>query len=607
MVVNPHHRCCYFIRIIVVFGSVCTGSYTIYLYFILVMKILGISAFYHDSAAALLEDGCIIAAIQEERLSRKKHDSSFPKLAIQKCLDLRGLKISDIDAIAFYEKPFLKFDRILLGHFREWPKAFGQFWGMQTHWFQSKLKIPSIIKKETGFKGPILFSQHHESHAASAYYASPFDRACIVTADGVGEWATAGIHFAEKNKFKTLREMHYPHSWGLYYSAFTDYLGFEINDGEYKVMGMAPYGKPAYVEKILNSMVHVGEHGLIELDRKYFRFHNSEHMLNFDRVESLLGIKRRTKKEKLEQQHFDLAASVQQILEDGIKEMVKYAVSLTGCKNVCMAGGVALNCRANSKILELPEVDDLYVFPAAGDAGGSVGAAYWAYHQIINQPRKEKSFSTVYLGPQFSNTEIRNFLNRNKYPHEELSNEDLTKKTADLLFNQKIVGWFQGAMEFGPRALGNRSILGDPRFKENWNRINHKVKFREDFRPLAPSILSERTKDFFEFDRQSPYMILTAQNKTDKLPAVTHLDGSSRIQTIQKNDNPLYYDLITEFEKLSGVPVLINTSFNTSGMPIVCTPQNAFQAFAESDLDYLVLGNYLLNRQDFPYLVKNAE
>lgn len=569
------------------------------------MYILGISGYFHDSAACILKDGEVIAAVQEERLSRKKHDASFPLLSCKEVLRLANITIDDVEHVVFYEKPYLKFDRILIRHLEQWPFAFSSFLKMTSHWFTQKLYIKSTIRKLLNFRKEISFCKHHESHAASAFYNSTFTEAVILTLDGVGEWTTGAIHSGQGSKITTHFEMQYPQSWGLFYSAFTDYLGFAINDGEYKVMGLAPYGNPIYEEQILKEMVKIDVDGSITLNPHFFTFDKSEFMLDFARSEKLLKLPRRLKDELLNQQHMDLAASVQKILEDGIVLVVKKAMSISSCKKLVMAGGVALNCRANTIVKNLPEVEDIYIFPAAGDAGGAVGAAQFFYHQILNQNRKVRNRAEVpYWGPSFTDSEIEIFLERNNYPHKKMDDTALIQETAKLLLEQKIVAWFQGRMEFGPRALGNRSILADPRRFENWSIINNKVKFREDFRPVAPAVAAEKSAKYFNFSGESPLMLFVAANLTMDLPAVTHKDGTSRIQTVNAEDNKLFHDLLTEFERYSGIPALINTSFNTAGMPIVCNIQNAFQAFAESDIDVLVLGRYMLFREDFSYLRK---
>ena len=567
------------------------------------MYILGLSCHFHDSAACLIHDGQIIAAVQEERLTRRKHDATFPNLACDEVLRLGGISIDQIDHVVFYEKPFLKLDRIVLGHLNHWPFGFSNFFNMTSSWFQQKILIKRHIRKRLRYSGPISFCKHHESHAASAFYNSTFDEAVIVTLDGVGEWTTGAIHLGKGQHIKTHSEMQYPQSWGLFYSAFTDYLGFQINDGEYKVMGLAPYGEPVFVTKIIEYMIQISSDGSVTLNSEYFIFDVKSYMLNFAKVENLLGIARRAAYQPLTQDHMNLAASVQKILEDGVVTIVKKAMALFASKNLVMAGGVALNCRVNSLVKNLTEVESLYIFPAAGDAGGAIGAAQFFYYHILNNKRNINVRPIMpYWGPSYSNDEIESFLTRNKYPFQKFDDVELVLETAKLLMHQKIVAWFQGRMEFGPRALGHRSILADPRHFENWAAINAKIKFREDFRPVAPAVVAERVTDYFSFEGESPFMLFVARNLTKLLPAVTHKDDSSRMQTVAKEDNPLFHSLLLEFEKLSGVPVLINTSLNTAGMPIVCNIQNAFQAFAESDLDILVLGNYLLRKENFPHL-----
>lgn len=566
------------------------------------MNILGISAFYHDSAAALVREGRVVAAAQEERFSRKKHDADFPAAAVRHCLDSTGLSIADIDAVVFYEKPLLKLDRILVTHLGCWPKAFRTFGEAQKVWVGGKIRIASVIRKRLGYDGPVLFTKHHEAHAASAFYSSPFESAAIVVADGVGEWATASLHEGRAGVVRPLEETKFPDSLGLFYSAFTDYLGFEVNDGEYKVMGLAPYGRPRFKEILLREFVRLDPDGTFRLKLENFAFVTTDRMLPFRTVERLLGFPRRSAADPLTDDHRDLAASVQSVLEDAMLAIVRRAVARTGIPRVALAGGVALNCTANAKILAMPEVEDLYIFPASGDAGGAVGAALHAYHAAFEKPRGSRAFESVALGPSYTDDEIEEILKFAGHPYRRLAAEEIAPVTARLLHEQNVVGWFQGALEFGPRALGGRSILADPTRLENWPRINRKVKFREDFRPFAPSVLAERAAEYFDLDGESPYMILVAANRTSRLPAVTHVDNSSRLHTVRRDSNPLYHELISEFAKLSGVPVLINTSFNTSGMPIVCTPQNAIQCFIEAELDALVMGSFLLKREDFPYL-----
>ncbi len=560
------------------------------------MYILGLSCFYHDAAACLVKDGEIIAAAQEERFTRQKHDAGFPGNAVAYCLEAAGISMDDVRYVVFYEKPFLKFERLIMTHLKNWPMGFGTFHEMLHAWLGQKLRIPQIIRKKLKYKGDILFTRHHQSHAAGAFFCSPFQEAAIVTVDAVGEWATTAIGIGSGNSIRMIKEIRFPDSLGLLYSAFTYFLGFEVNDGEYKVMGLAPYGEPRYASVIMKDMISVSPDGSFKLNQKYFAYEYGRTMIRAGEFERLFGMKKREAKETINQQHKDLAASIQKVLEEILVHICRYARELTKSKNLCLAGGVALNCTANSRILKSGIFDDVFVFPAAGDAGGAAGAALFAWHEILGHERKDRPLRDVFWGPEFGNKEIKDFLGRAGVGYEELPDDVLVTKTAQLIVDQKIVGWFQGRMEFGPRALGNRSILADPRNKNNWDRINLKIKQREDFRPLAPSILEDKAEDYFDTLHPSPFMLFTVNNKTDQIPAVTHVDRSSRIQTVSPQNNPLFYALISEFDKLTGVPVLINTSLNVARMPIACTPQNALQCFLEAKLDVLVMGNFIIER-----------
>lgn len=561
------------------------------------MYILGLSCFYHDAAACLLRDGEIIGAAQEERFTRRKHDANFPENAVRYCLEEAGISINDISYVVFYEKPFLKFDRIILTHLKNWPRGFLSFHEMLDSWLGQKLRIPSVIRKRLDYKGDILFVQHHQSHAASAFFCSPFQESAVITIDAVGEWTTAAIGMGNGNSMRLVKEMRFPHSLGLLYSAFTYFLGFDVNDGEYKVMGLAPYGDPRYVSVIKKNMIKLFPDGSFEMNPKCFAYEYGRTMIRLRGFERLFGIRKRDAKEAINQQHKDLAASIQMVLEEILINMCRYAQELTKSKNLCLAGGVALNCTANSMILRSGIFDDVFVFPAAGDAGGAVGAAIFARHEILGHERQDRPLRDVFWGPGFGDKEIRDYLDRAGIKYEEFSEDIIVRKTARLIADQKIIGWFQGRMEFGPRALGNRSILADPRNKNNLDRINSMIKRREDFRPLAPAVLEERVDEFFDGSRPNPFMLFTLNNTTDKIPAVTHIDNTSRIQTVSRQTNPLFYTLISEFDKLTGVPVLINTSFNIARMPIVCTPQNAFQCFLEANLDALVMGNFVVYKR----------
>lgn len=559
------------------------------------MYILGISCFYHDSAACLIRDGEILAAANEERFTRKKHDASFPKQAIQYCLEYAGISSSDLDYVGFYDKPILKFDRILSTYIATWPKSYLAFLKFIPAWFKEKLWIPSIIKKNLNYTGPIYFIEHHMSHAASAFLVSPFTEAAILTVDGVGEWATASFGIGRESKVELLKEIHFPDSLGLLYSAFTYYLGFKVNSAEYKVMGAAPYGRPAHYDKIM-SLIDLKDDGSFLLNKKYFSWHYGLKMIN-KRFEQFFGHPTRKSEDKMEQWHWDLAASLQKVTEEIVLRMANYVQSETGMENLCMAGGVALNCVANSRVLRETQFKNIFFQPAAGDDGGALGVAFYIWNSILGNSRRF-TFKHPYWGPEYTNDQIRTYLRSINVAFKELSEVEIVEMTARLIADQKVIGWFQGRMEWGPRALGNRSILADARNKENWQRVNLKIKFRESFRPFAPSVLEEETKDYFDLDCQSPYMLLTAQVKKDTVPAITHVDGSARIQTVSKEQNPLYYSLLSAFKRLTGCPLLINTSFNVRSEPIVCSPEDAFLCFMNTDMDYLVLGNFILDKRE---------
>ncbi len=594
--------------------------------------ILGISAFYHDSAAAIVKDGDIIAAAQEERFTRKKHDSSFPFEAIKFVLDYSKNKLSEIDAIVFYEKPFLKFERLLETYIAFAPDGFIQFSKAMPKWLKEKLfqknELINSLKEIENFKideSKIFFSEHHLSHASSAFYPSPFNEAIVLTADGVGEWATTTVAIAKANKLKIVKEIHFPHSLGLLYSAFTFYTGFKVNSGEYKLMGLAPYGEPKYVDKILENLIDIKSDGSFRLNQKYFKYATGLKMIN-NKFENLFEKKARNPtKEKIEQFHMDIAASIQKITEDVILKICRSVKEEYKIENLCLAGGVALNCVANGKILKEKIFKNIWIQPAAGDAGGSLGAAlqYW-YHELENsRDAKMKFYDDMkgsYLGPEFSNTEIKKELTESGAVFEELNDQDLIDHTAKSLSNGDAIGWFQGRMEFGPRALGGRSILGDPRSETMQKNLNLKVKYRESFRPFAPSILASDVSNWFELEIESPYMLIVADVKKEKIikmsneqkklfgisklnikrseiPAVTHVDYSARIQTVQKDTNSRYFNLLTKFKEITGCPVLVNTSFNVRGEPIVNTPKDAFNCFMGTELDKLVIGNFYLDKQ----------
>lgn len=571
------------------------------------MNILGLSFGYHDAALSLLQNGEITWALQEERFSRVKNDPRIPKQSFAYLKTQLGDE--KIDAVVFYEKSFLKFDRILHDFIQTWPKSYGQFQKAFPLWLGNKLKIKkqiqSLIKDP---KTPIYFCRHHESHAASAYFTSGLNESAILTLDGVGEWECGGIHHAVGNKITTLESRHYPHSAGLFYSAFTDFLGFEVNEGEYKVMGLAPYGKPRFVQVLKDNLISIQNNGEIQLNAKFLSFPVSERAFQVESLEKLLGFPRRESHEPMSEQHWDLAASIQIILEELVLKSARHALKITGSKNLCFAGGVALNCVANGKVLQRLRseglLNTLHFISACGDAGGSLGAALYYYHHLLGNPPQTNARLAPYWGPAFSDVEIEKSLLAAGVQFRRLTAEEKVPTAIHLLLANKILGWFQGRMEFGPRALGNRSILGDARLKENWVRINRMVKFREDFRPLAPAIVAEKAAEYFELEDESPLMLLVAQNKTTYLPAITHVDQSSRVQTVSKGDNALFHQVLESFGKETGVPVLINTSMNTSGMPIVCAPQDALRCFIESDLDAMIIGSYLLERSENPWLAK---
>ncbi len=563
------------------------------------MIILGISCFYHDSSVCLIKDGEIISAVQEERFSRIKHDWRFPEKAIKYSLQDASIEPQDIEAIAFYEKPFLKFERILETFLSVAPRGYLSFIDIIPSWLKKKLWIPVIIEKELNYKGKILFSQHHLSHAASSFFLSPFEESAILTIDGVGEWATASYGYGKGNRIYLQKEMRFPDSLGLLYSTFTAYLGFDVNDGEYKVMGMAPYGNPVYYSEIKEKLLQINHDGSIKLNMDYFSFQYGKKMFN-KRFEKLFGLRARKKDEPLEQKHFDIAASIQKIIEDVILKIAFHVYKETKIKNLCLAGGVSLNCVANSRILNEGPFENIFIQPASGDAGGAIGAAYVAYHHYFNQ-KDRHPLKSLYLGPSFTETQIIDSFLKYNVEHKKLNIEDLIQITAKLLSEGKVIGWFQGRMEFGPRALGNRSILADPRRPEMKDIVNKRVKFRETFRPFAPSVTFEDIDKYFEIKIESPYMLFVAKVKSDKIPAVTHVDNTARLQTLKRQDNPLFYDLLKAFEKITGIPVLLNTSFNLKGEPIVCTPEDAVKTFLKSGLDCLVIGNFIASKKNPGY------
>ncbi len=586
------------------------------------MNILGISAFYHDSAASLVQDGKIIAAAQEERFTRKKHDPSFPKNAIDYCMKEASLNIGDIDIVSFYEKPFIKFERILETFISYAPFGGASFIRAIPLWINQRIWMKDFIRKELGFTGKIIFPEHHESHASSAFFPSPFQEAAFLTIDGVGEWTTASYGIGKGNKIRIMAELRFPHSLGLLYSAFTYYTGFKVNSAEYKVMGLAPYGEPAYKDLILNELIDLKEDGSFALNMRYFNYCAGLTMTN-KKFNRLFGGPPRKPDSPLTKRHMDIARSIQEVTEEVVLRMARQVHKDTAQKYLCLGGGVSLNCVSNGVVLRNGPFDDIWVQPASGDAGGSLGAALLAWYQYLGNDRvadKRKDFMNgSYLGPQFSMDYIEDFLKKKGIAYTTLSDENIIEKAADLINSQKVIGWFQGRMEFGPRALGNRSIIGDARSPEMQEIMNLKIKFRESFRPFAPAVLRERTSDYFEIDRESPYMLLVAPVKEkirrklsdqeralngidalqvvrSTIPAVTHVDYSARIQTIDKDTNHLFYSVIKKFEEKYDCPVIINTSFNIRGEPIVCRPEDAYTCFMRTNMDYLIMGNFLIEK-----------
>jgi len=572
------------------------------------MNILGLSCFYHDSAAALLQDGVVVAACQEERLSRKKHDSGFPSHAIKYVLRQAGIAPEELDAVGFYDKPLLKFERMLSTYVGTFPRSFASFRKAIPVWLHEKLWVPSIIRKELKpYKGPILFAEHHMSHAASCFLVSPYEEAAILTVDGVGEWATASFGVGRGTDIEMFKEIRFPHSVGLLYSAFTYYLGFKVNSAEYKVMGLAPYGKPIHFDRLMRDMVRLNEDGSFKLNMDYFAYDYGLTMTNrlFD---EFFGGPPRKPETRMTEREFDIAASVQKACEEIVLHMVRHIHKETGLSKLCMAGGVALNCVANGRVIRETPMKELFVQPAAGDAGGAVGVAHYLYNTLHKQPRGP-AWDHSYLGPEYSDAEIKSYLDEHGFEYETLTEPELISTTARLLTEGNVIGWFQGRIEFGPRALGGRSILADPRDPKMRDTLNMKIKFREGFRPFAPSVLADKSPEWFDIDCDSPYMLLVAQVHENKrqIPSVTHVDGSARLQSVTREQNPRYYDLIAEFERLTGVPVIINTSFNVRGEPIVCTPHDAYLCFMRSNMDHLVLGPYLLDKKQQPPLREDVD
>ncbi len=606
------------------------------------MKILGISAFYHDSAAALIEDGEIIAAAQEERFTRKKHDPNFPANAVKYCLEYGGTTINELDAIVFYDKPLLKFERLLETYYTFAPRGLRSFITAMPVWIKEKMFLKRLINEELekiGYdkskKVKLLFPEHHLSHAASAFYPSVYEKAAILTIDGVGEWATASICLGEGNKMTILKELRFPHSLGLLYSAFTYFLGFKVNSGEYKLMGLAPYGNPdseeveRYVQAIKKDLVQIKEDGSIWLDQNYFDYATGLKMVNETDWERIFGMKTRRPEDPLESHHCNLGLAIQRVTEEVVVAMAKEAKRLTGADYLCLAGGVALNCVSNGKLQKENIFKEVFIQPAAGDAGGALGAALTAYYIYFDQKREinytQDAMRGSYLGPTFSDLDVELVAKKYKAPYKKYENfNELTTDVAQILADGNVVGWVQGRMEFGPRALGARSILGDPRNAEMQKKLNVKIKYRESFRPFAPSVLAEKVGEYFDYEGISPYMLLVHPVKESRrlplpadfnsydlrnklyyqrsdLPSITHIDFSARIQTVHQETNPRYHQLISDFEKLTGYGVIVNTSFNVRGEPIVSTPNDAFRCFMRTEMDYLVVGNFVFDKRQQPH------
>ncbi len=597
------------------------------------INILGISAYYHDSAACLVRDGEIIAAAQEERFTRKKHDHNFPSHAVAYCLKEAGISVDDLDSVTFYDKPLIKFERLLETYLTYAPIGFKSFLMAMPLWLKQKLFMRDTIAKEMGYEGKILFPEHHESHAASAFFPSPFRDAAILTLDGVGEWATSSMGVGHDNRVTLLSEIHFPHSLGLLYSAFTYYTGFKVNSGEYKIMGLAPYGEPKYANKILTELVDLKEDGSFKLNMKYFNYCAGLTMTN-RRFDKLFDGPPRKPESTLTQKQMDLARSVQVVTEEIMLRMTRTAFKETGLPNLCLAGGVALNCVGNGRILREGPFKEIWIQPAAGDAGGALGAALTAWYHYYDKPRQLDGHRDLQkasrLGPEFSDDEIDGFLQEHDLPAKKLERSDVPSEIAAFMEAGKVIGWFQGRMEYGPRALGSRSIIGDPRNREMQSVMNLKIKYRESFRPFAPTVMEDKAPDVFDIDRPSPYMLLVAPVREERripmteeqenlfgidklnvirsdIPAITHVDYSARLQTVNRDENDIYYDMIKAFHERTGCPVIINTSFNVRGEPIVCTPQDAYTCFMRTEMDYLIMGTYLLDKKEQPPLKEDID
>jgi len=609
------------------FAEVCPGRG-------IALNILGISAWYHDAAACLVRDGEVVAAAQEERFTRKKHDPEFPHNAIQSCLKIAGIRAEDLDAVGFYDKPFLKFERLLETYLACAPRGLSSFQSAMPVWLKEKLFLPDLIRKELGVEVPLHFAEHHMSHAASAFYPSPFEEAAVLTVDGVGEWATTTFGAGKGTDIELLGEIRFPHSLGLLYSAFTYYTGFRVNSGEYKLMGLAPYGEPTYADVIRKEIIDVKDDGSFKMNMDYFDYPSGLRMTS-EKFHRLFGGPPKEPDSWVTQKEMDLAKSVQVVLEEVILKMARHVQHETGQKNLVMAGGVALNCVANGRLLREGTFDRLWFQPAAGDAGGALGVALYLAHRLFDEPRRvdatrQDAQRGSYLGPEFPAEEIRAYLDRAGAVYEELPADEIAPRTARLLTDGNVVGWFQGRMEFGPRALGARSIIGDPRNPEMQSRMNLKIKYRESFRPFAPSVLAEHAGEVFEEGVESPYMLLVTHVREEhrkamtdgdltkkgiellkvprsSVPAITHVDYSARVQTVHVETNPLYHRMISEFRDLTGCPLVINTSFNVRGEPIVCSPEHAFHCFLGTEMDALVAGPFLLLKErQSPELIESV-